>query len=372
MLTVIREMATAAQGVPDTLGVEQLLAAVEEAGRVAVEHTTAQLPALHKAGVVDAGGYGLLVMFRGVAARIDDLMRGGKVASVPGSRPCRVDGAARPPAPAARVATSPANSPSSVTARASSITGEGIDLEAFEAFLLPLGDSALVVGDPRPVKVHVHTNDPGAVLSAALKHGAIGEVEINDMHEQTSKARDERLRASRRERSAGTVVVAVVAGEGNKVLFRELGCHAVVDGGQSMNPSAAQLLKAVEDLGARRDRAAAQQRQRHPHRRAGRRHEQPPRGRRAVQVHTDGSVRHGGLRPDADAVGDAGLMEDAIRDVHDAEVTRAVRDSELDGVRGASRARRWASWTAASSRPPTISRPPSPACCRPSRTETPR
>ena len=72
------------------------------------------------------------------------------------------------------------------------ITGEGIDREAFEAFLLPIGDSALVVGDERTVKVHVHVNDPGVVLSEALKHGSIGDIEINDMHAQT-RERDERL-----------------------------------------------------------------------------------------------------------------------------------------------------------------------------------
>ncbi len=94
MLTVIREMATAAQAVPDSLGLEHLLAAVEEAGRIAVENTTAQLPALQKAGVVDAGGYGLLVLFRGLAAGIEDLMRGGKVVagarsrSAPSARRC--------------------------------------------------------------------------------------------------------------------------------------------------------------------------------------------------------------------------------------------------------------------------------------------
>ncbi len=68
------------------------------------------------------------------------------------------------------------------------------------------------------------------------------------MHEQT-KARDERLQGKQR-LAEGTVVVAVVAGEGNKALFRELGCQAIVDGGQSMNPSAAQLLEAVDSLGA--------------------------------------------------------------------------------------------------------------------------
>ena len=79
------------------------------------------------------------------------------------------------------------------------ITGDAIDREVFEAFLLPMGDSALVVGDERTVKVHVHVNDPGVVLSEALKHGSIGDIEINDMHAQT-RERDERLRLPRRPR----------------------------------------------------------------------------------------------------------------------------------------------------------------------------
>src|SRR5665811_236388 len=70
-------MAEAAQSVPDTLGIDRLLVAVEEAGRVAVEKTTGQLPALQRAGVVDAGGYGLLVLFRGLAAGIAELMHAG-------------------------------------------------------------------------------------------------------------------------------------------------------------------------------------------------------------------------------------------------------------------------------------------------------
>jgi dihydroxyacetone kinase-like predicted kinase len=215
------------------------------------------------------------------------------------------------------------------------ITGDAVDREAFEAFLLPLGDSALVVGDERTVKVHVHVNDPGVVLSEALRHGSIGDVEINDMHVQT-RERDERLSTPAPAQveigDGGCVVVAVVAGAGNQQLFRELGCHAVVDGGQSMNPSAAQLLEAVEALGVDEvvvlpnngnviltaEQAAGM-------------------SSLHIAVVPSRSIPSGlaamvAFDPDEDAVGNARLMQDAIADVRYAEVTHAVRDSELDGL----------------------------------------
>jgi DAK2 domain fusion protein YloV len=328
MLTVIREMATTAQSVPDTFGLDKLLVAVEEAGRVAVENTTEQLPALKKAGVVDAGGYGLLVLFRGLCAGIVALMQSG--ARLPTARVALRSGEARvTPAPAA-VQLSELSEYRYCTSLL--IKGEGLDKAAFEAFLLPIGDSALVVGDERMIKVHVHTNDPGLVLSEAVKLGSVGEIEINDMHEQT-RARDERL-AERGvvPAATGTAVVAVVAGEGNKELFRELGCAAIVDGGQSMNPSAAQLLEAVETLGAEEvvllpnngnviltaEQAAGM-------------------SSRHIAVVPSTSIPVGmaamvAFDVASDAVGNARLMQDAIAEVHSAEVTRAVRDSELDGV----------------------------------------
>jgi len=340
MLTVIREMATAAQAVPDGLGLEHLLAAVEEAGRVAVENTTAQLPALQKAGVVDAGGYGMLVLFRGLSDGIEDLMRGGKV--VAGARLATrvaaeaVAGAvgSRRSDPARTVRVEEASELSEFRYCTSFlITGDAVDREAFEAFVLPLGDSALVVGDESTVKVHVHVNDPGVVLTEALKYGSIGDIEINDMHAQT-RERDERLQppAAPEVGAGGTVVVAVVAGAGNQQLFRELGCHAIVDGGQSMNPSAAQLLKAVDDLGVEEvvilpnngnviltaEQAAGM-------------------SSLHIAVVPARSIPSGlaamvAFDPDQDAVGNARLMQDAIVDVRYAEVTHAVRDSELDGL----------------------------------------
>ena len=336
MLTVVREMATAAQAVPDGLGLEHLLAAVEEAGRVAVENTTAQLPALQKAGVVDAGGYGLLVLFRGLATGIEDLMRGGTLAAG-----ARLVARAAGEAVKARVQQERrvvVDEPSELSAfrycTSFLISGDSVDREAFEAFVLPLGDSALVVGDEHTVKVHVHVNDPGVVLSEAIKYGAIGDIEINDMHAQT-RDRDERLAAAPavpEVAEGGAVVVAVVAGAGNQQLFRELGCHAIVDGGQSMNPSAAQLLKAVEELGVEEvvilpnngnviltaEQAAGM-------------------SSLHIAVVPSKSIPSGlaamvAFDPGQDAVGNARIMQDAIADVHYAEVTHAVRDSELDGL----------------------------------------
>ena len=338
MLTVIREMATAAQAVPDGLGLEHLLAAVEEAGRVAVENTTAQLPALQKAGVVDAGGYGLLVLFRGLAAGIEELMRGGKIAAG-----ARLVARAAGEAVKARVhAGAPRGRRGAQRAlrvpllhQLPASPGESIDARAPSRRSSCRSATAPWWSATSARSRSTCTSTTPAWCSARpLRYGAIGDVEINDMHAQT-RDRDERLAtapAVPEVGEGGTVVVAVVAGAGNQQLFRELGCHAIVDGGQSMNPSAAQLLEAVEALGVEEvvilpnngnviltaEQAAGM-------------------SSLHIAVVPSTSIPSGlaamvAFDPGQDAVGNARLMQDAIVDVRYAEVTHAVRDSELDGL----------------------------------------
>ena len=321
MLTVVREMAAAAQAVPDSAGVAELGMIVEQAGRAAVERTTEQLDALRQAGVVDAGGYGLLVLFRGVMRAFGE--------------PAGAAAAGAPPAQSGLVAEpqlmQSGEAELSLYRYCTSflLKGDGLHGQELEDYLAPLGDSALVVGDEHMLKAHVHTDDPGVVLSHAVTLGALSEVEINDMHQQT-KERDARLRSAGR--PTGTVAVAVVAGEGNKQLFRTLGVHAVVDGGQSMNPSAAQLLEAIDGLGADQvvvlpnngnviltAEQAAGMSDRH------------------VAVVPAGSIPAGlaamvAFDGAADAADNARAMEAALIGVRSAEITHAVRDSELDGV----------------------------------------
>jgi dihydroxyacetone kinase-like predicted kinase len=127
------------------------------------------------------------------------------------------------------------------------LSGHDLDTAVLEEKLGRLGDSLLVVGDSSRIKLQVHTDSPGQVLALATCRGILTEIEIDNMKEQTA-ARTRRLAESTSAVSDAvlTQVVAVVAGEGNKALFRSLGGDLIVDGGQSMHPSAEDLMRAVE------------------------------------------------------------------------------------------------------------------------------
>jgi len=192
-----------------------------------------------------------------------------------------------------------------------------------------------VVGDSNRIKVHVHTDDPGQVLSLVAGLGTLSEIEIDNMKEQTA-ARTERLAQAEAAAAAEiglTQVVAVVAGEGNKALFRSLGVDLIVDGGQSMNPSAEDIMRAVEQavtpsvvilpnngnviMTAEQTVALTE---------------------RKVYVVPTSSMQAGlsaAVAYDRRVAGDANAtdMEAAIANVVAADVTRAVRDSQVDGVK---------------------------------------
>jgi dihydroxyacetone kinase-like predicted kinase len=122
------------------------------------------------------------------------------------------------------------------------VEGDAVDPEDFEAKLSELGDSLLVVGAPGAVKAHVHTDEPGRALALATAAGEVEEVDIKNMHVQTAQ------RTQRLEREAGvTGAVAVVVGNGNRRLFESLGA-VCVDGGETMNPSTADIAAAIESL----------------------------------------------------------------------------------------------------------------------------
>ena len=229
MLTVVRSLAEEAEErAPAGPPVPELLVTLVQSGGEAVARTQEQLDVLREAGVVDAGGAGLLEIVRGIAATVTG-------EELPEAAP--TDGLA--------VEAIHQELSRYRYCTVFVLEGEKLDAEALEEELEPLGDSLLVVGDRNALKVHVHTDDPGAALSVGARQGVIEGVEIANMHRQTEQ-REERLRES----ANATDVVAVVAGEGNRAIFESLGAARVVEGGQTMNPSTADLVAAAEAVPA--------------------------------------------------------------------------------------------------------------------------
>jgi hypothetical protein len=230
MLTVIRELAEEAEArAAGSTSVPDLLVEVLRRGEDAVRRTPEQLAVLREAGVVDAGGAGLVEIVRGIAAGLT----GEPLPEAPATEELGVE-AIHQELSRYRYCT------------VILVEGEGLDSDALEAQLEPLGDSLLVVGDPTALKVHVHTDDPGAAIRAATAVGVLESVEIANMHKQTAE-REERLLESVPEAEPNASdVVAVVAGDGNRRIFQSLGAARVVEGGQTMNPSTAELVAAVE------------------------------------------------------------------------------------------------------------------------------
>jgi DAK2 domain fusion protein YloV len=235
MLSVIREMAEEGESAGnDGLTKPELLARIVKRGEEAVARTPEQLEVLREAGVVDAGGAGLLEIVRGLAAT-----------------------AAGEPLPAAPVVREELNI-DAIHQELSRyrycttfvIEGDNLDSGGIEKELEQLGDSLLVVGDPEALKVHVHTDDPGSALAIGTRAGVIEGVEIANMHEQTLQREQRLLEAVPNAPPATTGVVAVVAGDGNRKLFESLGATRIVEGGQTMNPSTAELVAAIESTPA--------------------------------------------------------------------------------------------------------------------------
>ena len=230
MLTVIRELAeeAEAQARPD-LPVADLLRALLVRGEDALARTPQYLEILRQAGVVDAGGAGLIELVRGLTSA--------------------VTGEALPDAPPDLEAVGFDAIHQELSkyryCTVFVVEGEGLDLDGLEDELEKFGDSLMVVGDLSALKVHVHTDDPGAALSLGSARGVLEGIEIANMHRQTEE-RETRLMQLVPDHPRETEVIAIVAGDGNERLFRGLGATRIVEGGQSMNPSTADILAAIE------------------------------------------------------------------------------------------------------------------------------
>jgi DAK2 domain fusion protein YloV len=245
MLTVFREMAHSIarqlahldaekqrldRGVPDEEQDAILAEVLERAiadGQRAVERTPEQLDVLRDSGVVDAGGYGLVLILAGVVAGL------------------RGDGAAVPEVShheAPRLSRPHHEDSRFRYCTNFIVSGTALSRREFLPRLEGMGDSVLVVGDEVTLKVHVHTDDPEAAVALFEDAGKVTNLDVADMREQIAERRA-RLEGGR------TGALAVAAGEGLERLFGELGAH-VVHGGETLNPSTYELLAGIHEVPA--------------------------------------------------------------------------------------------------------------------------
>lgn len=223
-----------------------------EGAAEALETTPELLPVLKKAGVVDAGGKGLTIIFNGMLS----VFRDGVMVEYQASDPTGDD--------FFRNAAAEFDQEINFTYCTEFIVGRNpevsTDPQKLRAFLETIGDCVLVVDDDEIIKVHVHTEAPGNALEAGLAYGQLLTVKIENMKEQHRKAAEEneqkKAEAAQPETlepvdpEEGIGFVAVAAGDGLRTLFTDLGCSHVVSGGQTMNPSTEDIVEAIKATAA--------------------------------------------------------------------------------------------------------------------------
>ncbi len=213
------------------------------AGQESVKRGPELLAALREAGVVDAGGYGLVVIFAGVVAAL----RGEDPPPLDHHAPARIH--------------HPEHSSSTFRYCTNfAVTGSALERELFLAPLEALGDSVLVVGDAATLKVHLHTDEPERAIAVFADAGEVSHLDVADMHAQVAE-REGRLGALAAldldfvDHGAASVptarcgALAVVSGEGLRTLYGELGVRTL-DGGPTLNPSTYELLAAIHEVPA--------------------------------------------------------------------------------------------------------------------------
>ena len=243
ILTVIRAAAEAAEGYQgdDTL---ELLEKVCEGMSKALAMTQEMLPQLKQAGVVDAGGQGLVFIFEGFLSA----MRGEVIALTDQGA---FAGAVKQPAQSS-ISTEEIKF-AYCTEFIINKYNEKLTADKMRSAIEPKGDCMLVIDEDDMVKVHIHTNHPGFVLEQAVKIGELVNIKIENMREQHTDIVGGAMDSSEKKEKTPhreTAVVAVANGEGLIATFKELGVTNIIHGGQTMNPSTEDILNAVEEANA--------------------------------------------------------------------------------------------------------------------------
>ena len=256
ILTVSRGAATAAikksENTDDTVEVMQ---AALDGAKAALAKTPDLLPVLREVGVVDSGGQGLVFIYEGfLSALTGDYIISEDFQATPANMTEMIN-AEHHKSVASHVATEDIPfgycKEIMVALKQGPTYVKDFNYENFRNYLNNLGDSLLVVNDDEIVKVHVHTEDPGLVMQEGLKYGALVKVKVDNMRNQhDAQVQKENTTADLPREAKKFGIIAVVAGEGLAKIFKSQGVDYIISGGQTMNPSTEDIVKAIESVKA--------------------------------------------------------------------------------------------------------------------------
>ncbi|MDT1957423.1 DAK2 domain-containing protein [Carnobacterium divergens] len=256
ILTVARESAKAGERkAKDTTDVIEVMEAVVRGAKKSLAKTPDLLPVLKEVGVVDSGGQGLLFIYEGFLEVLS-----GNVVEEDYHQPNQKEmtemvNAEHHRSVSNHIATEEIKFGYCTEIMVKIGEGETVDSEfdydTFRNHLNEIGDSLLVVADDEIIKVHVHTERPGEVMNYGQKFGSLMKIKVDNMrlqHETILEHEKETPAAPAKKIPYG--IIAIVAGEGVQNLFKSLGAHYIISGGQTMNPSTEDILKAVAAVNA--------------------------------------------------------------------------------------------------------------------------
>lgn len=333
ILTVIRIVGEQAVEMEANTLVD-LLSQVNQVAQETLDKTPDMLLPLKEAGVVDSGGMGLVIIFQGMLEALLDERKATLRKDITASGTVATSGAAQ--------------APTDITYGYCTefIVAGAINDPKFQDYLESKGDSIVFVTMDDVTKIHVHTENPGEVMQEAQKHGELLKIKIENMREQNRSLHEhkesefvlENLEAENGQSESQTPVerkpyafIAVAAGEGIKQIFEDLGCDYVIEGGQTMNPSTQDILEAVEKVHA--DEIFILPNNKNIILSANQCLELTEESVHVIPTTTIpmGISCLAAFNPEVDINQNLSLMDEARSSVSSAQVTFAVRDTEIEG-----------------------------------------
>ncbi len=332
ILTVAREAAKKGVEVAET---ENDIIAVMEAftaeAKASLDRTPDLLPVLKEVGVVDSGGQGLLFVYEGFLASL-------KGEALPEKNDATLDDLINAEHHRAQDFMNTADIEFGYCTEIMVRLEEGkepFDEEQFRNELNPLGDSLLVISDEEIAKVHIHSEQPGSVLSIGQKYGSLIKIKVDNMREQHSAIVGEEHKAPtpiKKVEKHPYAIVTIAMGEGVADLLRSIGASYVIEGGQTMNPSTEDIVKAVQEIGA--EKVLILPNNKNIVMAAEQAVELLEIDAAVVPTKTipQGMAAILAFNPEAAVDVNKKTMSDAFANVKTGQVTYAVRDTSIDGV----------------------------------------